>query len=403
MGLIDKARDLLAKTGAEAPAELPGRPLPLPSALHPALAGVRHIVAIASGKGGVGKSTVAANLAVALRDGGARVGLLDADIYGPSQPGMLGAAGAGARAAGDLLLPVDRFGVGFISMGLLMGVDGPVIWRAPLAMKVIQQFLSGVAWGDLDWLLIDLPPGTGDVQLTLAQQASLSGAVIVTTPQRASLDVARKGLQMFTQVGVPILGVIENMSGFTCGHCGRTTAVFKEGGGRALAAEAAAPFLGALPLDPAVMLGSDEGQPVLRRDPESPVAQALRETAARLAAETAAAAAAGGGGPLALSLDDAGDLHILWRDGHHGRLRPRDLRLACACASCVDETTGRRTLEPAQVPLDVSIGGVTPVGRYALAFDFSDGHRTGIYKHELLRRLCSCDACRGAGGDSFEV
>jgi ATP-binding protein involved in chromosome partitioning len=365
---------------------------------------VRSIIAVASGKGGVGKSTVAANLAVALQDGGAHVGLLDADIYGPSQPGMLGSAGQAARAEGERLLPVHRHGVAFISMGLLTPEGAPLIWRAPLAMKIIQQFLSDVAWGELDYLLIDLPPGTGDVQLTLAQQAALSGAVIVTTPQRAALDVARKGLRMFSQVSVPILGVIENMSGFTCGHCGQTTDVFKEGGGRRMAQELDAPFLGALPLDPAIMMSSDDGEPVIARAPRSVAAQAVRDVATNLRAQIERAAA-GDAGPEELALDAAGDLLVRWRDGHLGRHKPYSLRLACACAGCVDETTGERTLDAHSVPLDIAVSGVTPVGRYALAIGFTDGHRTGIYKHDLLRRICECPECAGkrSGAAAFEA
>ena len=196
----------------------------------PGLSGVKNIIAVASGKGGVGKSTVSANLAVALAQAGHKVGLMDADIYGPSQPGMFGSDNVQPEVINNLLKPKRNHGVDFISMGLLVGDDTPVIWRAPMAMKMIQQFINSVMWGELDYLLIDLPPGTGDVQLTLAQQASLTGAVIVTTPQQVALGIAKKGLKMFEQVKVPIVGIIENMSGFTCSHCGELTEVFKGGG-----------------------------------------------------------------------------------------------------------------------------------------------------------------------------
>lgn len=227
---------------------------------------VRHVIAIASGKGGVGKSTVTANLAHALAAQGARVGVLDADIYGPSQPQMLGSPIGAPKPGADengILIPAERAGVKFMSMGLLSQADGAVVWRAPMATKMIQQFLGGVKWGELDYLLIDLPPGTGDVQLTLAQQARLSGAIIVTTPQQVAVGIAKKGLRMFQNLNVPILGVIENMSGFHCAHCGHDTAVFKVGGGRDLALELKLPFLGAIPLDPNVMMSGDAGVPLV--------------------------------------------------------------------------------------------------------------------------------------------
>ncbi len=205
--------------------------------LQPGVDGVKNIIAIASGKGGVGKSTVSTNLAYALKEAGFKVGLMDADIYGPSQPGMLGAELEPPRVVGGQLKPTSRYGMSFISMGLFLGGGGPVIWRAPMAMKMVQQFIGNVLWGDLDFLLIDLPPGTGDVQLTLAQQAHLTGAVIVTTPQEVALGVARKGLKMFEQVNVPIIGIIENMSGFICAHCGKETAIFGSGGGQRMAGE----------------------------------------------------------------------------------------------------------------------------------------------------------------------
>ena len=359
--------------------------------IHPGLSGIRNIIAIASGKGGVGKSTVATNLAVALKQSGAKVGLMDADIYGPSQPAMLGAAGAKPDVVGDFLLPIQKFGVAFVSMGLLLGNDGPVIWRAPMAMKIIHQFISNVQWGKLDFLLIDLPPGTGDVQLTLAQQASLTGAIIVTTPQQVALGVARKGLKMFEQVNVPILGIIENMSGFTCKHCGKETAIFMTGGGENMAAEMGVPYLGSLPLDPEIMMSGETGKPVLENGNSSAAAQALLNVARNLQQSVAmTSAAANVNEPEQVELGQNGELIILWPDGHQGKNTAYTLRVSCPCASCVEETSGRRVLDPKRVPLDLKIDGFEIIGRYALCPKFSDGHSTGLYSFKYLRELCEC-------------
>jgi ATP-binding protein involved in chromosome partitioning len=370
---------------------------------HEALAQIRHIVAVASGKGGVGKSTVAVNLAVALQRNGSRVGLLDADIYGPSQPGLLGSHGEAPRVRGETILPVHRHGVDFVSMGLVTGSDTPVIWRAPMAMQMIHQFLGSVAWGELDYLIVDLPPGTGDVQLTLAQQASLTGAVIVTTPQQVALDVARRGLRMFTQVDVPIVGIIENMSGFVCSHCGQTTDIFATGGGRRMASTMGVPYLGSLPLDPEVMQSGEDGAPLLVRDAESPAARALLAVVERFQVEVAALAAEAAAGPRKVTTNEAGDVLIVWGDGHQGVHKPYNLRLNCPCAECVDEHTGARRLDPQRVPLDIKVQRAVPVGRYALAFDFSDGHQTGIYRFDLLRELCECESCRGGASHATEA
>ncbi len=352
------------------------------------LAGVKNIIAIASGKGGVGKSTVSANLAVALKQTGAKVGLMDADIYGPSQPGMLGARQAKPGIKGDLLEPVERFGVSFVSMGLLIDNDGPVIWRAPMAMKIIHQFIGNVDWGKLDYLLIDLPPGTGDVQLTLAQQAQLSGAVIVTTPQQVALGVAAKGLRMFEQVNVPIVGVIENMSGFTCKHCGKTTEIFKSGGGEALAKHAGVPYLGAIPLDPEIMMSGDTGVPLVENGAGSPGAQAFLAVARNLQAQVARlAAVVGADEPEQIELRQTGELVVTWQDNSQSQYNPFTLRINCPCASCVDENSGRRTLDPKRVPLDIKVTGFDMIGRYAVALHFSDGHSTGLYAFKLLREL----------------
>ncbi|MEE8523340.1 MAG: Mrp/NBP35 family ATP-binding protein [Thermoanaerobaculia bacterium] len=245
---------------------------------------VDHVVAVASGKGGVGKSTVAANLAVRMAQLGSRIGLLDADIYGPSMPMMFGITDR-PRTDGQSLEPFEKFGVKLMSLGFLVEIDTPVIWRGPMVMKAIEQMLGQVDWGALDYLIVDLPPGTGDAQLTLTQKVPLSAAVIVTTPQDVALIDARKGLAMFRKVNVPVVGIIENMSGFVCPHCGEETHVFKKGGGERTAEVVGTPFLGSIPLDPAIVAGGDAGEPIVVSQPEGPHADAFRTVAEAVAAE----------------------------------------------------------------------------------------------------------------------
>ncbi len=247
---------------------------------------VRSVVAVASGKGGVGKSTVAANLAISLAKAGQRVGILDADIYGPSMPMMFGITER-PRVEDDRLVPFERHGVKVMSLGFILDVDTPVIWRGPMVMKAIEQMLGDVDWGPLDTMVVDLPPGTGDAQLTISQRVPLSGAVIVTTPQDIALIDARKGLAMFRKVNVPVFGIIENMSTFVCPHCGQTTNVFKRGGGERTAELLECEFLGRLPLDPAVVEGGDSGVPIVVADPEGPHATAFGRIAAAVIAEVA--------------------------------------------------------------------------------------------------------------------
>ena len=252
------------------------------------LPGVRHVIAVASGKGGVGKSTVAVNLAVGLARRGKRVGLLDADIYGPSVPMMMGVDERPTiDAAGRGILPFERHGVRLMSLGLLVERDTAVIWRGPMVMKAIEQLLRDVLWGDLDVLVIDLPPGTGDAQLTVSQKVRLAGAVIVTTPQDVALADAIKGIAMFRKVGVPVLGVVENMSTFVCPGCGLRTDVFGHGGGRRESERLDAPFLGEVPLHVAIRDGGDAGRPIVASDPSSPLTAAFLEIADRVLASPA--------------------------------------------------------------------------------------------------------------------
>ena len=239
--------------------------------------GVKDMLAVSSGKGGVGKSTLSVNLAVAMARSGRRVGLMDTDVYGPNIPGMIGAAGKPTvTEAGDHLVPLAAAGLRTISMGSLVDPGVPVIWRGPLLAKMINQFLFQVDWGELDVLVLDLPPGTGDVQITLTQSAPITGAVIVTTPSDLALEDVRRGARMFRDTEVPIVGLIENMSEFTCDKCGHTEAIFGQGGGRKTAEALDIPFLGGVPLDPRIRQCADDGTPIVDAVPDAPVSQTLK-------------------------------------------------------------------------------------------------------------------------------
>jgi len=247
--------------------------------------GVRNIVAVGAGKGGVGKSTTSVNLAVALASKGARVGLLDGDVYGPNVPQMLGLVDAPEVDAEKRILPPEGFGIKVISMGMLVPADQPIIWRGPMLHGAVQQFMRDVAWGELDYLVVDLPPGTGDVALSMAQSVPMAGAVVVTTPQGVSVSDVRKAVGMFRQLNIPVLGVIENMSYFVCGHCQERTEIFGNGGGRRMAEDLQIPFLGEVPIDTRVRTGGDEGKPIVSAAPDAPAAQAFLDLASRVAAQ----------------------------------------------------------------------------------------------------------------------
>ncbi len=245
--------------------------------------GVKNIIAVSSGKGGVGKSTVAANLALALAYEGARVGVLDADVYGPSQPTMLGAHGTPMTTDGKTMEPLEAHGLEVNSVGFMVGEDEPMIWRGPMAAGALQQLLTLTNWHDLDYLVVDMPPGTGDIQLTLSQSVPITGAIVVTTPQDIALIDAKKGLKMFEKVNVPILGIVENMSVFICPCCGKATHIFGEGGAERMAASYSVPVLGHLPLAAKIREEADSGTPTVAAAPDSPEAKLFRDMAMKVA------------------------------------------------------------------------------------------------------------------------
>jgi ATP-binding protein involved in chromosome partitioning len=271
----------------------PGTPPPQPPKLP--IPGVKSLIAVASGKGGVGKTTVAVNLAIALHRLGAKVGLLDADVYGPNVPLMLGTEEAPTALSERQIVPVEAHGLKIISMGLLAPGDKPMIWRGPMLHSVMQQFLRNVMWGELDYLITDLPPGTGDVQLSLIQTVALTGAVVVTTPSVVALADVRKAIEMFRQVNVDILGVVENMSSFACPHCGQSVDVFGHGEGRRVAEAYGVPLLGEIEIDPRIRVGGDTGAPVASLGEDAPGARSIYAMARAVAARVAEVSAAPAG------------------------------------------------------------------------------------------------------------
>lgn len=250
-----------------------------------ALPGIKNVIAVASGKGGVGKTTVSVNLSLALARAGAKVGLMDGDIYGPNVPLMLGIPPdlRPEVTADEKIVPIEALGLKVISMGVMVSPETPMVWRGPMLHSAVTQFLQKVDWGELDYLLVDLPPGTGDVQLSLVQTVSVTGAVIVTTPQEVALMDVRKGIAMFQKTKVPILGIVENMSSFICPHCGKQTPIFSQGGGKQVAEKLGVPYLGEIPIDPRIREGGDRGKPMIAAYPDSPAAKQFQAVAGVLA------------------------------------------------------------------------------------------------------------------------
>ncbi len=348
---------------------------------------IKYVIAIASGKGGVGKSTVSANLALCLTAQGAKVGLMDADVYGPSIPTILGISEKPLIASEDKILPVMKYGVKVISMGFFVPKGEAVIWRGPMLHKMVQDFLGAVDWGELDYLLVDLPPGTGDIQLSLCQTIPITGAVIVSTPQEVAWNVAQKAIVMFDKLNAPVLGVIENMSAYACSHCGHEEEIFGTGGARRAASALGIPFLGAIPLLKSVRQTADAGDPVAHSDPKGPGGAAFLKIAENLAKEVKAPKSGEKKIPAKIGPPNEPQIVIEWNDGKKSFFDPKTLRVVCPCAACVDETSGKRTLDPALIPANVRALALTPVGRYALQILWSDGHATGLYGYDFLRSL----------------
>lgn len=353
------------------------------------LSKIKHVIAVASGKGGVGKSTTAVNLAAALRHLGAKVGLLDADIYGPSVPKLLGSELAPTQNADGKINPPVIHGMKCMSMGLL-GSSSPIVWRGPMASKVLNQFLGDVDWGELDYLIVDLPPGTGDIQITLAQSARLSGAVIVMTPQALAGDIAKRGLKMFQQVRVPVIGIVENMSGFECPSCHTISHIFKKGGGASVAEELHLPLLSTHPLDPELVDEGDRGLPVVLSRPGSDSAQRYLSLAKSMATELRKVLAGSRQEHIslvALEPNYKGKMFkVTWSDSKQSLVGFKQLRYLCPCASCVDENTGVRKIQESDVKDDIHPLRVQTIGNYAVQVHWSDSHNTGLYSYDYLRR-----------------
>lgn len=355
---------------------------------------VANIIPIASGKGGVGKSTVSANIAVALAKMGASVGLMDADIYGPSIPTLTGAVPQPGGNPNRFVPPMAH-GVKVVSMGFFAPKDKAVIWRGPMLHKAMEQFLGHVEWGQLDYLIIDLPPGTGDIQLSLCQMIPLTGAAVVSTPQDVALNIAEKAILMFKELKTPVLGLIENMSGHVCSSCGHKDDIFGVGGVRRYSETKGIPFLGDIPLSIDIRQDSDSGTPIVLAHPEHPAAKAFMRVAENLAAQVSVRASGlnvEGVIPQKVELRTRQQLVIAWSDGKETPLSCRDMRVNCPCAQCVDEVTGIRRLNPDSVPQDVWPQAINPVGRYALNFQWSDGHSSGIYTFDALRKMAGLQA-----------
>ena len=349
------------------------------------VAGIKHMIAVASGKGGVGKSTTAVNLALGLQAMGLVTGILDADIYGPSQPRLLGLTGRPQVAKGNTLRPMQGHGLKAMSMGFLVEEGTPIIWRGPMVVSALTQMLRDVDWGDLDVLVIDMPPGTGDVQLTMAQQVPLAGAIIVSTPQDLALIDARKGLNMFRKVDVPVLGIIENMSYFLCPKCGERAEIFGHGGAKAEAEKLAIPFLGSVPLHMDIRATSDEGQPIVASSPNSVHAQIYRDIAARAWSELQRSTGARLEQPQLDIGPDRGELVVTFAGAKPFTLSAEMLRVMSPSAEVQGHSPEQRVTVGRK--RNVKIKELKPIGNYAVRIVFDDGHDTGLYAWSYLQTL----------------
>ena len=347
--------------------------------------GVKHLIAVASGKGGVGKSTTAVNLALGFQAIGLKAGILDADIYGPSQPRLLGLSGRPQVVSGKTLKPMQGYGLEAMSMGFMVEEDTPIIWRGPMVVSALNQMLREVAWGDLDVMVIDMPPGTGDVQLTMAQQVPLSGAIIVSTPQDLALIDARKGLNMFRKVDVPVLGIIENMSYFICPKCGERSDIFGHGGAQHEAEKLGLPFLGAVPLHMEIRERSDSGQPIVATNPDSPHAQIFRDIAAKAWAEVESASGRGLKPPRLDISPNRDALKVTFEGGESHELSAEMLRVMSPSAEVQGHSPEQRVTVARK--RNVKIKELRPVGNYAVRIVFDDGHDTGLYTWAYLAQL----------------
>jgi ATP-binding protein involved in chromosome partitioning len=347
--------------------------------------GVKHIIAVASGKGGVGKSTVAVNLALGFQAIGLKAGIMDADIYGPSQPRLLGITGKPVPGKDKKLVPMENYGLKVMSMGFMVDEGTPIVWRGPMVVGALNQMLREVAWGDLDVLVIDMPPGTGDVQLTIAQQVPLAGAVIVSTPQDLALIDARKGLAMFKKVNVPLLGIVENMSTFICPKCGERSDIFGHGGAEQEAQRLGVPFLGAVPLDMDVRLRSDKGEPITATLPDSEHAKIFRSIAERTLTELETATR-NAVKPPKLEITGGGTgLNVEFACKTRFEFSAELLRVMSPSAEVQGHSPDQRVTVGGK--RNVKIKELRPVGNYAVRIAFDDGHDTGLYTWTYLMQL----------------
>jgi len=349
-----------------------------------AVPGIKHMIAVASGKGGVGKSTTAVNLALAFQANGLKAGILDADVYGPSQPKLLGLTGQPQLGPDKKLVPMVGYGLKCMSMGFMVEEGTPVIWRGPMVVQALTQMLRDVDWGELDVLVIDMPPGTGDVQLTIVQQVPLSGAIIVSTPQDLALIDARKGLNMFRRTDVPVLGIIENMSYFICTKCGERHEIFGHGGAEAEAKHLGVPLLGAVPLHIDIRQRSDSGEPIVATEPGSSHAQVFAEIAAKAWAELLASEGRRPEPPKLTLADEGRTLDVAFATATY-HLPAEMLRVMSPSAEVQGHSPDERVTVGGK--RNVRITELSPIGNYAVRIKFDDGHDTGLFTWDYLERL----------------